>query len=104
MTIYFVYIMSSNSGTLYTGITNDLRHRVYEHKHKQIDGFTKKYNVTRLVYFEETSDVKSAITREKQIKGWIRRKKIALIESLNPVWEDLAQDWYDKSESVQKKV
>ena len=66
---YYVYIMSSRSGTLYTGVTNDLERRVYQHKHKLIEGFTKKYNVTRLVYYEETSDVKSALAREKQIKG-----------------------------------
>jgi putative endonuclease len=94
MASYFVYIMSSTSGTLYTGITKDVKRRVYEHKHKHIDGFTKKYDVTRLVYFEETPDVKSAIAREKQIKGWVRSKKIALIETLNPKWEDLAKDWY----------
>ncbi len=92
---YYVYIMTSPTGTLYTGMTNDLKKRVYQHKHKLIPGFTEKYNVTRLVYYEETSDVKSAITREKQIKGWVRRKKIALIESKNPKWQDLSEGWYD---------
>jgi putative endonuclease len=92
---FYVYIMTSPTGTLYTGMTNDLKKRVYQHKHKLIPGFTAKYNITRLVYYEETSDVKSAITREKQIKGWVRRKKIALIESKNPKWQDLSEGWYD---------
>jgi putative endonuclease len=76
--------MTNRSGTLYTGVTNNLLRRIHEHKNKLIEGFTKKYNITRLVYYEETSDVRSAITREKQIKGWLRRKKINLIESVNP--------------------
>jgi putative endonuclease len=92
---YYVYIMTSPSGTLYTGTTNNLKRRVYEHKHKLIEGFTQKYNITRLVYFEETGDVSTAIAREKQIKGWRRSKKIALIESLNPKWQDLSDGWYD---------
>jgi putative endonuclease len=92
---YYVYIMTSSSGTLYTGTTNNLKRRVYEHKHKLIEGFTQKYNITRLVYFEETGDVSAAIAREKQIKGWRRSKKIALIESLNPKWQDLSDGWYD---------
>ena len=93
MNQYYVYIMTNRSKTLYTGITNDLIRRVYEHKNKMVEGFTKKYNITRLVYFEETNDIQSAITREKQIKGWLRRKKIALIESVNPKWEDLSEGW-----------
>ena len=68
--------------------------RVYEHKNKMIDGFTKKYNLTNLVYFEETGDILSAITREKQIKGWLRKKKIVLIESVNPEWGDLSEGWF----------
>ena len=83
---YYVYILNSPTGTLYTGMTNDLEKRVYQHKNKLIDGFTKKYNVTRLVYFEETTDVNAAIKREKEIKGWRRSKKLALIKSLNPTW------------------
>jgi putative endonuclease len=94
MKTYYVYIMTNRSHTLYTGITNDLKRRVYEHKRKLIPGFTSKYNITRLVYFEETTDVEIAITREKQIKGWLRAKKIALIESANPDWRDLSADWY----------
>ena len=92
---YYVYILTSSTGTLYTGITNNLEKRVYQHKHKLLPGFTAKYNVNRLVYYEETDDVNTAITREKQIKGWVRRKKIALIESHNPKWQDLSEDWYD---------
>jgi putative endonuclease len=75
--------------TLYTGVTNNLERRVYEHRHKLVDGFTKKYSVTRLVYYETTNDVQSAIEREKQIKGWLRQRKVALVESVNPGWRDL---------------
>ena len=77
---------------LYTGVTNDLNRRVYEHKEKQAEGFTKQYNVDKLVYYEVCEDIESAILREKQIKGWLRRKKIALIESMNPEWRDLSLD------------
>jgi len=91
---YYVYIMTNRSKTLYTGVTNDLMRRVYEHKNKMTAGFTKKYNITRLVYFEETNDVQSAITREKEIKGWLRSKKITLIESKNPKWKDLSEGWF----------
>ncbi|MAU01604.1 MAG: endonuclease [Anaerolineaceae bacterium] len=90
---YYVYIMSSKSGTLYTGMTNNLARRVYEHKHKLTPGFTKKYNVNRLVYYEVFSQVRDAIAREKAIKGWLRQKKIALIESFNPTWSDLSEEW-----------
>jgi len=90
---YYVYIMTNKSRTLYTGVTNDLERRVYEHKQKLVPGFTAKYNTTRLVYFEVTQDVQAAIAREKQIKGWLRRKKISLIESLNSEWKDLSIGW-----------
>ena len=93
---YYVYIMTNRSKTLYTGVTNDIERRVYEHKQKQIDGFTKKYNLTMLVYYESTDDVRSAIRREKQIKGWLRSKKIALIESMNPLWRDLSNGRHEK--------
>lgn len=86
---YFIYIMASESGTLYIGVSNDLIRRVSEHKQKVIDGFTKNYDCTKLVYFEETSDVNSAIAREKQIKNWNRKKKEFLIKTLNPTWQDL---------------
>jgi putative endonuclease len=91
---YYVYIMTNDSDTLCTVVTNDLTKRVYQHKNKLLPGFTTKYNITRLVYFEETNDVQTALAREKQIKGWLRRKKIALIESVNPKWMDLSADWY----------
>jgi len=92
MKTYYVYIMTNRSKTLYVGITSALVRRVYEHKQKLLEGFTKKYNITKLVYFENTTDVMVAISREKQIKGWLRRKKIALIESANPNWKDLSED------------
>jgi putative endonuclease len=90
---YFVYIMTNTSRTLYTGVTNNLVRRVYEHKNKIIPGFTSQYNVTILVYFEESSDVHAAIAREKQIKGWRRAKKSQLIASVNPKWLDLSSKW-----------
>jgi len=93
---YYIYIMTNNSKTLYTGVTDDLVRRVYEHKNKLIEGFTQKYNIARLVYYEITSDVQAAIQREKQIKGWLRKKKIALIEAANPEWKDLSEGWYEK--------
>jgi len=80
---------------LYTGVTNDLKRRVYEHKKKLLEGFTKKYNIVKLVYYEICDDIEGAIAREKQIKGWLRRKKVALIESLNQDWRDLSLDWID---------
>ncbi|MEE8418775.1 MAG: GIY-YIG nuclease family protein [Dehalococcoidales bacterium] len=92
---YYVYIMSNKSGTLYTGVTNDLERRVYQHKGQTIEGFTKKYNITQLLYFESTNDVTSAITREKQIKGMIRSNKIELIKTINPQLNDLSEDWSD---------
>ncbi|MFZ5448888.1 MAG: GIY-YIG nuclease family protein [Thermodesulfobacteriota bacterium] len=88
---YFVYIMTNKSGTLYTGVTNNLERRIYEHKYHLVNGFTKKYKIEKLVYFEETNDINAAISREKQIKGWLRKKKIALIESMNPEWKDLSK-------------
>lgn len=91
---YYIYIMTNESGTLYTGMTSNLETRVYQHKQKLIPGYTKRYNITRLVYYEETNDVWAAIAREKQIKGWLRRRKVELIESENPNWGDLAQHWY----------
>ncbi len=87
---YYVYIMTNKSRTLYTGVTNDLIRRVYEHKHQLIPGFCSKYQISQLVYFEVTQDVFAALNREKQIKGWLRSKKIQLIESVNPDWQDLS--------------
>jgi putative endonuclease len=91
---YCVYIMSSLSGTLYIGMTGNLHKRAFEHKFHRIEGFTDKYEVERLVYWESFDEVQLAINREKQLKGWRRSKKIALIESHNPQWLDLARDWF----------
>lgn len=96
---YYVYIMTNESRTLYTGVTNNLERRVHEHKNKLFPGFTHKYNITSLVFFEETQDLYSALTREKQIKGLLRSKKIALIESINPRWQDLRVEWQEKRDS-----
>ena len=93
MNQYFVYIMTNKSKTLYTGVTNNLQRRVYEHKEKIFKGFTAKYNITKLVYFEIFNDINSAISREKQIKGWLRKKKTDLIETTNPEWKDLSEEW-----------
>jgi putative endonuclease len=96
MRVYYVYIMASRSRVLYIGVTNDLARRVHEHRRSLIPGFTSKYRITRLVYFEEFMDVRDAITREKQIKGWVRVRKIRLIEEHNPTWEDRADLWLQK--------
>ena len=91
---YYTYIMSSlNNTTIYVGVTNDLERRVAEHKSGLIPGFTQKYNCKKLVYFESFSDIEQAIAREKQLKGWVRKKKDALIDSMNPERNDLASDW-----------
>ena len=86
--------MASINKTLYVGMTNSLERRVYQHKFKVKKGFTSRYNIFKLVHFESTDDVGYAIGREKQIKGWTRNKKIELIESMNPSWQDLSADWY----------
>jgi putative endonuclease len=92
---YFTCIMASRSHTLYAGVTGDLLKRVFQHKWKEQEGFWAKYNCDRLVWFEGHQDIARAINREKELKGWRRAKKIALIESMNPVWTDLSRDWYD---------
>jgi len=93
--MYYVYILSNwNNQVIYTGITNNLERRLYEHKNQLIDGFTKKYNVDKLVYFEQTTDIKNALEREKQIKGLRREKKNNLINTINPDWNDLSDSWY----------
>ena len=93
MRTYYVYILASKrNGTLYIGVTNDLVRRVYEHKHDLVDGFTKRYGVHRLVYFEDTGDIEAAIQREKQLKWWHRKWKVKLIEKANPDWKDLWAD------------
>ena len=92
---YYVYIMTNKYNTvLYTGVTNNLARRVFEHKQKIVSGFTSKYNVNKLVYYEHTTDVNAARAREKQIKAGSRAKKIALIEKENKEWRDLSEDWY----------
>ena len=89
---YFVYILTNwNDRVMYIGVTNDLQRRLYEHKNKLADGFTKRYNVHKLAYYEVTTDVNSAIAREKQLKGWSRAKKNALVETMNPDWHDLSE-------------
>ena len=91
---YYVYILTNwNNKVMYVGVTNNLERRIYEHKNKLVKGFTEKYNVGKLVYFEETSEVKSAISREKEIKKWRREKKNCLVEAMNPQWEDLSSEW-----------
>lgn len=96
---YYVFLTASNSRVIYVGMTNDLCRRVYEHKHKMVDGFTKRYNVDKLVYYEETNDVRVAIQREKQIKKWRREKKIVLIERENAGWRDLYEEVCGKNQS-----
>ena len=89
---YFVYILANwNHSVLYIGVTNDLQRRVYEHRQELVEGFTKKYHVHKLVYYEHTGDVKAALAREKQLKGWRREKKDALVEAMNPDWNDLSE-------------
>lgn len=90
---YYVYIMASPTGTLYIGVTNDLLRRVSEHQLGLVDGFTKKYGCKKLVYYENYSDIKQAIAREKSLKGIMRKKKMELIKSVNPHWQDLSQEW-----------
>jgi putative endonuclease len=91
---YYVYLLTNwNNKLIYVGMTNDLQRRLYEHKHKSVPGFTSRYNVNKLVYFEHTTDVLEAIAREKEIKRWRREKKNRLVESMNPEWKDLSAEW-----------
>ena len=90
---YFVYILASRSGRLYVGVTNNLYLRIWRHRQGE-HGFTARYRIHHLMYYEKTTDISAAITREKQLKGWIRAKKVALIESVNAGWLDLARDWF----------
>ena len=92
---YYIYILTNKSGTIYVGVTNNIKRRIYQHKNKLVEGFTKKYNIDILLYYEPFSDVYSAIAREKMIKGWVRKKKIELINTINPDWIDLSSDWYE---------
>ncbi len=91
---YYVYILTNNWGNvMYVGVTNNLERRLYEHKLELVPGFSKRYHVHKLVYFEETPDVRSALEREKQLKGWTRKRKNELVETLNPTWADLSLSW-----------
>ena len=92
--MYYVYILTNwDDSVLYIGVTGNLPRRLYEHRSHLVDGFSSKYNTEKLVYFEETTDVYSAISREKQLKGWTRKKKNELISKMNPEWKDLSIDW-----------
>jgi putative endonuclease len=97
--LYYVYILASASRVLYTGITNNLQRRVFQHKQKQIAGFTQRYNVTQLMHYEVFGDVRLAIAREKQVKAWRREKRVALISERNPHWRDLSEDWSSRQKS-----
>ena len=90
----FVYILTSKSPVLYVGVTNDMFRRMWEHRNGAFPGFTRRYGVDRLVYYEAASDPAAAISREKQIKGWARTNKVGMIESMNPDWNDLAERWF----------
>ena len=92
--LYYVYILASRSRTLYTGVTNDLMRRTFEHRQGLVPGFTSRYRIHRFVYFETFRDVRAAIAREKQIKAWDRAKRVALIAAKNPTWEDYGADWF----------
>ena len=92
---YFVYIVASRTRRIYIGVTSDLIRRIWKHRAKSIPGFTATYNISSLVFYETTTDVQSAISREKQLKGWRREKKISLIEKHNPDWRDLAKEWFE---------
>ncbi len=100
--VYCAYIVASRSHTLYIGVTGNLLKRVFEHKQRVHAGFSAKYNCNRLVWFERFTGPKSAIAREKQLKGWVRAKKIALIEKINPTWSDLSVGWYPVDPTVRK--
>jgi len=93
---YYLYIMASKSRVLYTGVTGNLQRRVLEHKHDVEPGFTTHYRIHRLVYYETFHYIGNAIAREKEIKGWLRSKKVALIRSFNPTWEDFSEGWGER--------
>jgi putative endonuclease len=101
---YYVYILASRSLNLYTGITNDIYRRALEHRSGAIEGFTKRYNINRLVYYEVFRYVNNAISREKQIKAWTRAKRLELIKSMNPTWQDLAEGWGEKAEMQKLQI
>ena len=101
---YYIYILASKTRTLYVGVTNNIERRTIHHKTMEHEGFTSKYNVNTLVYIERFEDIHAAIAREKQIKGWRRDKKIALIESFNPTWLDLAREWFAEWQEVEHRL
>ena len=96
--LFFVYIMSNKSRRLYTGVTNNIHRRTFEHKHKRVRGFTSRYSFDMLVHYEEFGHIGDAIAREKEIKGWSHAKKVALILARNPLWADLSEGWYPQDE------
>jgi putative endonuclease len=96
---YYVYIVTNKSWTLYTGVTNDLARRMWEHKHGSVKGFTSRYRIRKLVYYETFSDIRDAIAREKQIKGWTRARKMALIKAANPACKDLSEGWFQEGDA-----
>jgi len=98
---YFIYILTNKSKTLYIGVTNDLERRLFRHRQRLLPGFTSKYKLDRLVYYETTPNVLAAIARERQIKGWTRRKKIALIESANPLWRNLGRELHGEDQRAE---
>ena len=100
---YYVYIVTNKSWTLYTGVTNDLTRRVWEHKHKWGKGFTSRYRIGKLVFCETFDDIRDAIAREKQIKGWTRARKMALVKAVNPTWEDLSKRWFQEGDGCRKQ-
>jgi putative endonuclease len=101
---YFTYMVASRSRTLYIGVTSNLEARVLQHKQKMFPGFTAQYNCDRLIWFERYSEIEHAIQREKQLKGWSRAKKTALIVTQNPTWEDLGKQWYPHLQSPARTV
>jgi putative endonuclease len=103
MRAYYVYILASRSRTLYVGVTNDLVRRLFQHRDATNSGFTRRYRINRLVYFETTPNVRSAIAREKQIKGWRREKKLALVNTANPTWSDLSEGWPTADSSLRSE-
>ena len=108
--VYYVYILASQTRCLYIGMTSNIEHRIFQHKTHAFEGFTSKYNVTSLVYFEQHGDVMTAIRRETEMKAWRREEKIKLIESTNPKWKDLSYGWYQRhrfqpdAEAIQKRI
>jgi len=96
----YVYMMANASRMLYIGVTSDLEKRVWRHKKNEHVGFTQKYDLKRLVYFEPFGDIRAAIEREKQMKGWVRSRKVALVRKFNPAWQDLGEDWMIKGKPI----